>query len=261
MTQGKFPNGLQKAMDLAAVGPTELARAIGSTKQDISRWAKQERRLQPEDAMKLAPHLNTTADRLLLLVRDDPIYDPRDPADPEPIPIETETLIGSEMERQGTGIAQLDVTAGLGAGGTTLVLDGVPGRGGMTFAAEYVAGYWALPDQAMAAMALRARDTIVLPVQGNSMAPTLLEGDFVFIDTRHRTPSPDGVYAVEDAFGGIIIKTLRAAPIREADDPENAPFVDIVSDNPDKDRYPTHHLPATQLRVIGRVVRRFSAVF
>lgn len=151
---------------------------------------------------------------------------------------------------------QLDVTGGMGAGGFILTADGVPGVSGMTFAAEHISGFWQMPSQVQAALAIRAKDTVIIPVQGNSMAPTLIEGDFVFVDTRHRWPSPDGVYALADDFGGIIVKTLR-----QADSDQDGPHIEIVSDNPDKDRYPPKLRRAEDLRIIGRVVRRFSAVF
>jgi hypothetical protein len=64
---GKFPNGLREAMNAREIGPTALGRMADIPKQDIDRWAKQERRLTPEVAAKLAPHLNTTPNRLLLL--------------------------------------------------------------------------------------------------------------------------------------------------------------------------------------------------
>lgn len=64
---GKFPNGLRDAMNAADIGPTALGRLADIPKQDIDRWARQERRLMPEAAAKLAPHLNTSANRLLLL--------------------------------------------------------------------------------------------------------------------------------------------------------------------------------------------------
>lgn len=63
----KFPNGLAVAMERAGMGPTELARRLNQTKQDVSRWAKGERRLPPEVANIAAPILNTSAAALLLL--------------------------------------------------------------------------------------------------------------------------------------------------------------------------------------------------
>lgn len=67
MTKGKWPNGLAEAMSRKGIGPTALARLVGTSKQNIDRWAKEERELVAEVAKKLAPHLNTTADALLLL--------------------------------------------------------------------------------------------------------------------------------------------------------------------------------------------------
>lgn len=67
MTKGKFPNGLAKAMADKDIGPTALGRLVDEPKQNIDRWAKQERRLTPEDAAKIAPHLEVTAAELLLI--------------------------------------------------------------------------------------------------------------------------------------------------------------------------------------------------
>lgn len=54
-------------MERAGIGPTDLARRLSATKQDVSRWAKGERRLPPEVANIAAPILNTSAAALLLL--------------------------------------------------------------------------------------------------------------------------------------------------------------------------------------------------
>lgn len=67
MTQGKFPNGLKAAMEAKQIGPTALGRLSGESKQNIDRWSKGERRLQPEDAAKLAPHLEVSVRDLLML--------------------------------------------------------------------------------------------------------------------------------------------------------------------------------------------------
>lgn len=54
-------------MNAADMGPTALGRLANIPKQDVDRWARQERRLMPDMAARLAPHLSTTANRLLLL--------------------------------------------------------------------------------------------------------------------------------------------------------------------------------------------------
>lgn len=63
----KFPNGLAKAMAAVPIGPTALARLLGETRQNVTRWRKGQRRLTPPMADKIAPHLGTSA-RVLLQV-------------------------------------------------------------------------------------------------------------------------------------------------------------------------------------------------
>lgn len=63
----KFPNGLDAAMSEAGVSGSDLARLIGESRQNVSRWRKGERELLPPIAELIAPHLNTTAAALLLL--------------------------------------------------------------------------------------------------------------------------------------------------------------------------------------------------
>lgn len=174
--------------------------------------------------------------------------------DPDPDPDETPT-IGSETGRRGIpedGIAQLDVTAGMGGGGMTIVSPGVPGRSGMTFAAEHVRDYWRIPIEVLMALGLRAGDITIMPVQGDSMSPTLVEGEFVFVDTRHRLPSPDGLYAITDEFGGIVVKRIEVIGPQDDDT-----MVRVISDNP---RHAARERLLSEMNIIGRIVRRFGVV-
>lgn len=61
----KYPNGLMEAMERAGKRPPELADALGTNRQTISRWAKGERKLTVEVAERLAPLLGTTRARLM----------------------------------------------------------------------------------------------------------------------------------------------------------------------------------------------------
>ena len=170
---------------------------------------------------------------------------------------------------------QIDVTAGMGGGGLTLVSEGIPGRHGMTFAAEHIRDFWRLPQGLLSALGLRASDVAIFLVQGDSMHPTLSEGDHVFVDTRHRWPSPDGLYALADMFGGIVVKRLevegavRPVPGEAAPDAATAeilapagPFaadvadirIRVISDNP---RHPPRLQTLEETRIIGRVIRKF----
>jgi len=174
----------------------------------------------------------------------------------DPLPDESMTQ-GTETGLRGVpdgGSPQLDVTAGMGGGGLTIISEGVPGKRGMTFAAEDIADYWRVPPSILTGMGnVKPTDITFVPCQGDSMSPTLLEGDVVVVDTRHRWPSPDGIYALTDPFGGIIVKRLHVTD--EGTDGERV--VMIVSDNP---KHNPRRSTVDELRIVGRVLRKFGLV-
>lgn len=226
------------------VGPETITRMLATDP------GRETREIKAAELMQMAEFFR----------EDPPMKDPRriplgEEFDPDPDP-DAPLTAGEYTGNRGIpedATAQIDVTGGLGAGGITIVSDGVPGAKGMTFAAEHIRDYWRLPPEVLAALGLRPTDVIVIPVQGDSMADTLIEGDYVFIDTRHRVPSPDGLYALTDDFGGIVVKRLEMASDPGAEDPK----IRIKSDNP-------RHKPKIQLlehtRIMGRVIRRFGAL-
>lgn len=63
---GKFPNGLAEAMKAARIGPTELARAISTHKQNVTRWALQSRKLPLEFGERIAKYLRLLPAEILL---------------------------------------------------------------------------------------------------------------------------------------------------------------------------------------------------
>ncbi len=64
--KGKYPNSLRAAMDARGIGVTALALAVGTSKQNIQRWADQERKLPVEWAEKIAHHLDLDLAYLVL---------------------------------------------------------------------------------------------------------------------------------------------------------------------------------------------------
>lgn len=71
--KGKYPNNLQAVMDREGIGPTALARKVGTSKQNIDRWAAASRKLPIEWAIKLAPALSTSPEHLVFASRKVPI--------------------------------------------------------------------------------------------------------------------------------------------------------------------------------------------
>lgn len=183
---------------------------------------------------------------------------PLDTFDPDEFPRESEegATIGSETGVRGIptdASAQLDLTGGLGSGGLSIVSEGVPGKSGMTFAADQIRDYWRLPPAILVTLGLKAHDVAIIPVQGDSMLPTLNEGDVVFIDTRHRQPSPAGLYAILDEIGGVVIKRLEIS----SSPSDEQQTVSIISDNP---RHKVKDWRAEDVHILGRVLRKFGTI-
>lgn len=147
-------------------------------------------------------------------------------------------------------IPEIDLTAGLGGGGVATVKS-TSNKHGIVFSKEAIRDHWRLPDWIMGRMHARAEHIAAFPVQGDSMEPTLNDGDVIFVDTRHRQPSPDGIYALADEFGGVVVKRLEVTS-RPGDDIVN---VSIISDNP---RHRTRDLTLPEIYIIGRYVGRFT---
>lgn len=86
---------------------------------------------------------------------------------------------------------------------------------------------------------------IIYETQGDSMLPTIVSGERVIVDTGHKVPSPDGIYALRDRYGAIVVKRLQS--LRRGDPPR----IVVISDNP-------HHAPeevgADEIEIVGRVI-------
>lgn len=156
---------------------------------------------------------------------------------------------GSRAAPDKNAIPEIDVTGGLGGGG--LVALESTAHNGISFAKEVVRDHWRIPDWALSRMGVKASSVAAFPVQGDSMEPTLDDGDIVFIDTRHRVPSPPGIYALADEFGGVVVKRLDV--ISKPSD--EMVLVKVTSDN---DRHPSRELTLDEITIIGRFIGRFT---
>src|SRR5262249_47141417 len=55
---------------------------------------------------------------------------------------------------------------------------------------------WAFPATFITnRLGASAKNVLVIEAEGDAMAPTMMSGDKVIVDTGHKTPSPDGLYA------------------------------------------------------------------
>ncbi len=78
---------------------------------------------------------------------------------------------------------------------------------------------------------------------GDAMAPTIMSGERMIVDTGHKTPSPDGLYAIRDSFGNVIIRRLQ---LLRAAQPSR---VKIISDNP---KHATEQVVLSEVEIVGK---------
>jgi hypothetical protein len=122
-------------------------------------------------------------------------------------------------------LPRLDVAASAGPGA---LVDG-----------EIVLGTDAISPALARRLGLKPGQAAIIRVRGDSMAPGLLDGDHIVVDTADRQPG---------ARGGVFVIRVDAATLvkRVAMRPEG---LVVTSDNPDAAAVPTG-----ELAVIGRVV-------
>lgn len=88
-----------------------------------------------------------------------------------------------------------------------------------------------------------ANDLAVITVRGDSMYPTLADGDTILVDLTQHSPSNDGIYVVR--FGEfVLVKRLLIDPVRH--------LVTITCDNANYP--PLEPVPPEDVDVAGRVI-------
>ncbi len=83
----------------------------------------------------------------------------------------------------------------------------------------------------------------IMQVQGDSMEPTLRDGDTVLVDMGRRAPNPPGIFVLDDGLG-LVAKRLEHVP---GSDP---PAVRVISDNK---HYPEYERTAEEIHIVGRI--------
>ncbi len=104
-------------------------------------------------------------------------------------------------------IAELVAEGGLGTGQVIASLE----AGNMKTVDEVKDEYWKFPSSFVrGTLNTTPLKMLVVECTGDSMEPTLHSGDRVWVNTGHVRPTPDGLYAIRDAFGAVIVKRLRS---------------------------------------------------
>jgi transcriptional regulator with XRE-family HTH domain len=138
-------------------------------------------------------------------------------------------------------VANLDIRAGLGLGSP----DGVEADERGQLYADHISGFWKFPPAVKAGWR-NMPQVYSIPVEGDSMEPTLTSGSYVFVDMTHTLPQPEDIYAC-DYGDGLTIKRLQLVPRTDK--------MKVMSDN---QRYDDYELRREDVRVYGRVVAWFQ---
>lgn len=164
-------------------------------------------------------------------------YDPDKP-DEEDIDDRTDE---TPPPMDGGDIANLAIRGGLGLGSP----EGVETSDSGQIYADHVSGFWSFPPAVKAGWR-NMPHVYSIPVEGDSMEPTLTSGSYVFVDMTHNVPTPEDIYAC-DYGDGLTIKRLQLIPRSDK--------IRVMSDN---QRYSSYELLREEVRVYGRVVAWFQ---
>lgn len=218
----------------------ELAEAAGISVTHLSRMESGKRGLSLENTIRVAKAMEVDAAELT------------DEFDHDQLTDAAGMPMGSRHAADGAltdAIPEIDLVAGLGGGGMSIVENTT--QNGITFHRESVRDHWRVPEWMLGRMGVRPQHVAAFPSRGDSMTPTIEDGDVVFVDTRHRVPSPPGIYALADEFGGVVVKRLEVTS-RPGDEMIK---VQISSDNP---RHTTRELNLDEIQIVGRYIGRFT---
>lgn len=113
---------------------------------------------------------------------------------------------------------------------------------------EPVAAWWLIPPPMLRVMDVPVEDIAAWPMGGDSMEPTILRTDVVFINTRRQILAADGIWAVDYGEGRTLKRVDRYTK-------RNVKWLKLISDNP---RYPPKDFPEDAVHIFGRYLSRFT---
>jgi len=242
----KHFSGLYYARESRGMSRTELTRLTGVSKQQLSRLEGGQIRLRLDHLKPFANALGYSPEQLLLWGR----YPGTPGGGGFPVSgghIESSDVLREEAGHEELGpptghVAELDTRAGMGGGGIPSHEVRRDGRHADPIKTE---GWIFPPSFVREQLHTLPGHLLVLDTTGDSMAPTIASGDRVVIDTSHKAPTPDGLYAIRDTFGSIVVKRLQ---LMRSTRPTQ---VKVISDNA---THASEEVPLNEIEIVGKVL-------
>jgi transcriptional regulator with XRE-family HTH domain len=218
--------GLYHAREARGMSRSELVKRSGVSKQQLSRLENGLIRLRLDHLKPFANPLGYTAEQILLWGR---------------YPGTSEAQIQGEALSASEHVPELASRAEAAAAHPKLRTRR-EGRHVERIKAED----WAFPASFVASrLQAPAKNLLVIEAEGDAMAPTIMSGDKVIVDTGHKTPSPDSLYAIRDSFDNVIVRRLQ---VLRAAQPSR---VKVISDNP---KHAVEEVALNEIEVVGRAL-------
>lgn len=235
-----FGARVQWALDRVGRNQSDLAKAVGVSRNSVSQWVTGKTEPSSASLKKAAVYLKVDVHWLAT-----------GEGEPTRGVFGAESSVGRDIGlREDDGaILEVDVRAGAGGGGVPAGAYVVSDGNGNSYAAEGIRDRWIIPPAIVREMLHAAPKHIrVFEVVGDSMEPRLQEGDRVFVDIRYRVPSPEGIFALWDGLG-VVIKRVQVV---RGSDPLR---LRIISANP---QYEPYEATIEEVNIIGRYAGRFT---
>jgi transcriptional regulator with XRE-family HTH domain len=218
--------GLFHAREARGMSRSELVRRSGVSKQQLSRLENGLIRLRLDHLKPFANALGYSAEQILLWGR---------------YPGTAEAQIQDEARGASEHVPELASRSETRAANPKLRTR-KEGRHVERIKAED----WAFPRSFITnRLQASAKNLLVIEGEGDAMAPTIMSGDKVIVDTGHKTPSPDGLYAIRDSFENVIVRRLQV--LRTAQPSR----VKVISDNP---KHAAEEVALSELEIVGKVL-------
>lgn len=145
-------------------------------------------------------------------------------------------------------LPEIDVMVGAGSGTVGEVINLKIGE--YAVSAHPVTDEWKFPEGYLSSVLnVSSGRSLILPVIGDSMAPTYYPGDRVVVDLRQNEMSIDAVYVISDGESPPQIKRLQRVMFSKP------AMVDIISDNP---AHQSQRVELGILKIIGRIAGKVS---
>jgi len=229
--------GLYYAREARGMSRTELVKRSGVSKQQLSRLENGLIRLRLDHLKPFAPHLGYSPEQILLWGR----YPGTSRLESGGAPPKKPSHNAPPVQSLGE-VPELDTYAGVGGGGMRTHELRKDGRHADALKSEG----WLFPESFVRGQLHTSSDRLlVIESTGDSMEPTIVSGERVIVDTGHKTPTPDGLYAIRDTFQSIVVKRLQ---VLRSSRPTR---VKVISDN---QNHPTEETLLNDLDVVGKVL-------